>query len=63
MSNEKNDNYLSYSEEGEFEILEMQCEKCLNKLSNPLICKKFHNKKPTYVLKCEEKCIEFEEKN
>ena len=49
-------------DKGEFEIKEMQCENCINKLQNPMICKQFPDRKPNFVLKVEANCPKFKSK-
>lgn len=49
-------------DKGQFEIKEMQCETCMNKLRSPMKCKKFSDRKPSFVLKAEANCPEFEPK-
>ena len=50
-------------DKGQFEIKEMQCENCLYKMKNPMICKKFPDRKPSFVLKVEADCIEYQKEN
>ena len=49
-------------DKGQFEIKEMQCERCINKLQNPMVCTEFPDRKPSYVLKVEADCPKFEPK-
>ena len=61
MENKNNDRF-NYSNENEFEILEMQCEKCVYKHINPLTCEKFIVRKPSQILRCESLCSKFSAK-
>ena len=45
-----------------FEIKEMQCKNCIYKLQDPMICKKFPERKPNNVLRVEANCPKFEPK-
>ena len=49
-------------DKGEFEIKEMQCENCINKLQSPMTCKKYPDRKPNFVLKVEANCPKYEPK-
>lgn len=44
---------------GQFEIKEMQCVKCINRILNPLVCNKYPERKPLEVLKCKGECLKF----
>jgi len=50
------------ADKGHFEILEMQCKNCIYKLQDPMICKKFPERKPNNVLRVEADCPKFEAK-
>ena len=50
------------ADKGHFEILEMQCKSCIYKLQDPMICKKFPERKPNNVLRVEADCPKFEAK-
>ena len=44
-----------------YTIKSMQCEKCVNKISDPMKCKEFPDGKPNYVMKVESDCPKFEQ--
>jgi hypothetical protein len=56
------DDRFSYAESGEFKLLEMQCEKCEHKSSSPMVCKKYADRKPDFILRAEAECPEFQPK-
>ena len=62
MSQRNRDDYFNYTKPGEFEFLEIPCEKCkYNQLKSPEVCKKYPTGKPIRVLSAEEDCPEFKE--
>ena len=48
-----------YTKSEEIVIYTMQCEECIHKLSDPLKCAVYEDRKPTHVLKCEADCPDF----
>ena len=56
------DDYFEYKEEGEVKILKLQCEDCRHQLKELYVCRKYTDRKPIGVLRCEEKCPKFEPK-
>jgi hypothetical protein len=60
MGERNRDDRFNYTKQGEFHILEMQCKSCKHKSSNPMVCKKFLERKPTSVLRVETDCSKFE---
>ena len=47
-------------DKGQFEVKEVMCESCRYNNIGPLVCDKFPDRKPNYVLKCTQKCEEYE---
>jgi hypothetical protein len=56
------DDYFEYKEEGEVKILKLQCEDCRHQLKELYVCRKYTDRKPIGVLRCEEICPKFEPK-
>jgi hypothetical protein len=56
------DNHFEYKEEGEVKILKLQCEGCSHQPKELHVCKKYTDRKPIGVLRCEEVCPKFEAK-
>lgn len=46
-------------ENGTWKVKVIQCKQCEFNQRNPMICTKFPDRKPSYVLKCEKECPEF----
>lgn len=62
MDRPNREDRFNYTKPGEFQILEMQCERCINKLPNPMVCSEYTERKPNYVLRVECGCPKFESK-
>lgn len=63
MKKKRNDNdYFEYTKEGEIKIMKLQCEDCKNQLEDLYVCKKYTDRKPLGVLRCEIECPDFEQK-
>ena len=58
----KDSDYFEYKEEGDINILKLQCEDCKHQLKEIYVCRMFPDRKPIGVLKCEEECPKFEKK-
>lgn len=62
-SNKRTDNdYYEYTKKDEVKILKLQCEDCKHQLKALYVCKKYTDRKPLGVLRCEEECPKFEPK-
>lgn len=65
MSKERtrhNKDYLSYTKPDDITILSPECEQCNYSIDDIFKCNKYPESKPNYVIWCEDKCPEFEEK-
>ena len=47
---------------GEFTVKTLQCDECIHKQSNPMICEEYPERKPNCVLRVECDCPKFEPK-
>lgn len=62
MSRPEREDRFNYTKPGEIKILTMQCERCKNRLANPMACSEYPERKPNCVLKVECDCPKFEPK-
>lgn len=62
MNRPEREDRFTYTKPEEIKILTMQCERCINRLEDSMVCTEYPERKPNCVLRVECDCPKFEPK-